>query len=173
MYPLKPYEPTEFKDSQNRYLTKGMFIEYSPSGIFTLGREDKGDIPSLFRLYMEMEDLTEYEFANAYFEDWDHWVKVSNSFFVRNHVAKWRTELEMALKAKALRKIKELSQSRDKGSFEAQKYILSKGWIDKEIEKNRRGRPSKQEVLRAAAEEAFSQDIVRDAEERLKNVTVQ
>lgn len=149
-----------------RPITQSLFLEigYSGSAIYTLGEEDKeykGKIyPSLKRLYLEHEDVTEYDFANTYLLSWSHWQRLCNNKQVRKHIDEWRFELELKLRSAGIKAIIEAALDED-GGFQAQKYLADKGW-----EKIGAGRPKKdtsevdarqEELLR----EDFSADIVR------------
>lgn len=133
-----------FKDTTGNYITQGLFIDfrYDPKyAKYCLAPEDKeydGVVyPSLKRLYLEMEDLTEYEFAYKYLCDWEHWERICENKILRAHVEKWREELEVKLRARA---IKAIAQKAATGDFNSAKWIADRGWEVK------RGRPSKQEV---------------------------
>jgi len=130
-------------DATGRYLTQGLFyeVEYDHTfAQFTLASNDKEvagrTYPSIKRLFLEMEDITEYEFALKYFVDFPHWQKICNNATLRKHIDAWRVELELKLRARAL---KNLVGQAEKGNFNAAKYIAGKEW------EHKRGRPSKQE----------------------------
>lgn len=128
--------------------------------------------PSLHRLYLEMEDPTEYDFANKYFENYEHWVMVLESPHVGNLINDWRRELDLRLRAKALNNIKEIAANEmDKNHWLANKLLVSQSWIpkdtQKELVKNGRGRPSKEEISRTARQ--MAQDEM-DIENDLKRV---
>ena len=59
------------------------------------------------------------------------------------------------MKSRALAKIKQEAKTGSKESFGANKYLLEKGWEPKEGSRNGRGRPSKDEIRKAA--EAIAQ----------------
>jgi hypothetical protein len=165
----------------NRRLLRSIFYEYNKEeGIYTLKDTDIVEVrgeastegtslcktyPSLRRLYLEEEDVTEYLFANKYLESWEHWTILCECLWFKGIVSRWRTELEMLLQAKALKYILDESISGGKNAYDANKYIVAKGWI--KLEGNRRGRPSKQEISRAAAEQAFADYKVQEDAKRL------
>jgi len=155
-------------------MTKSLFWEERlphVEPVFTLKDEDlvkDGVIyRSLYKLYMEFEDLTEYEFANTYLEGWAHWQLICEAWWFKDLIARWRTELELKLKAKAMRAIIKEAATEGKHQYEANKYLVAKGWIDKTAEPSRRGRPSKQEVDRKLKEEMF---LASDIEEDLARI---
>lgn len=131
-------------DGKGGYITHGLFYEteYSTThALYSLTNTDKeidGVVyPSLKKLYLEMEDVTEYEFATTYLVDWPHWQRCCNNSSIKKHIDQWRQELELKLRARALR---EMVAMADKGNFNAAKFIAGKEWESK------RGRPSKVEV---------------------------
>jgi hypothetical protein len=159
-------------------LTMGLFYETAfhtkEKAIFTLQDEDRvidgHTYISLYKLYMECEDLTEYDFASKYMESWKQWDRITKTNWFEPYISRWRTELELKIKARALKSIVETASKEGKSSFEAQKYLLAKGYIDKTTEPNRRGRPSKLEVERKLKEEAFlDADIQADLERISQN----
>jgi hypothetical protein len=92
---------------------------------------------------MDCDDITEYSFAQMYFEGFEHWEMVANAEWMLPLVTQWRKELELRMKSKALLRMREMAESGSKESFAANKYLLDKGWKDKE---HTRGRPSKDEI---------------------------
>ena len=155
---------SKFQDSLGRPVTQSLFLEfgYNDAAIYTLKDYDYDyegkKLPSIKRLYLEAEDVTEYEFANAYFLSYDHWLRICNMKIFKPYVEKMRTELELKLKARAMRK---LIEQADAGNFQAAKLLVDKGY-----EKRIAGRPSKEEVERQTEiqrriSDEFSADIVR------------
>lgn len=104
--------------------------------------------PSLKRLYLEMEDPTEYEFANKYLFNYDHWKELCSQEWFKEHLYKWRDELELRLKARALIMINSIAQSGGRESLTAAKFLFREVWADR---KDTPGRPSKQRIKEEAA----------------------
>src|SRR5574337_902614 len=79
-------------DGGGKPLTQSLFLEigYTEQSIYTLKEEDymyEGKLyPSLKRLYLEMEDLTEYEFANTYLLGWKHWKRLCENKLIRKRM---------------------------------------------------------------------------------------
>lgn len=151
-------------DASGKPLTQGLFLEigYTESSIYTLKDNDheyNGKLlPSIKRLYLEMEDVTEYEFANQYFLGWGHWQRICNNKVIRKHVDEWRVELELKLRARAA---KLMVQQAEGGSYQAVKWLADRGWDVKKA-----GRPTKEDVesekkAMAKAESEYGADIVR------------
>lgn len=154
------------KTPQGNYITQGLFLEihYPDTAIYTLGDEDKeykGKVyPSLKRLYLEMEDVVEYAFACKYLCGWDHWQRICNNAMVREHILKWRNELELKLRSASFADI--LKKSRDDHNLAASKWIADKGWL-----KRGAGRPSKEELER---EKNFHLSVLQDYSDDLKRI---
>lgn len=156
-----------FKNSSGTFFTQQLFFETSGADksnvIYTLKPEDHMGYASLKRLYIEIEDPTEYEFANAHLGGWEHWIKLSTAPWFQHYITSWRTELELLIKAKAYRAIAKEASSDSKNAFMANKYILEslRKLKDGDSDKPSRGRPSNEEIKRTALE-IVSKDISVD-----------
>ncbi len=153
-----------FLDSGGKPLTQSIFLEvgYSDQAVYTLKEEDheyKGKLyPSLKRLYLEMADVTEYEFANTYLLGWRHWKRLCENKLLRKYIDEWREELELKMRAKG---VKEAIRAAEAGGFQAAKWLSDKGWDQRGA-----GRPSKAEVERekkfqARVSDEYGADVVR------------
>lgn len=145
--------PNRFKTEQGVRLTRGLFYETTlldkSTVLYTLKTEDHQGYSSLYRLYMEIGDPTEYKFAQAYLDGWDHWEVLTKSTWFIPHVERWRRELQVRGASEALSRISEIAKANDKNAFAANKFLLETK------KKNEVGRPSK-EAVREAAEKHFS-----------------
>lgn len=137
---------SRLKDSMGRVITQSLFLENgydTDLAVYTLTDEDKdykGKVyPSLRRLYLECMDPTEYVFATTYLWGWEHWLRLQNNKLMQPHIASWREELEVKLRAQAIRQIRTAAL----GNFNAAKWIADGSWTTKT-----RGRPSKAELER-------------------------
>lgn len=145
---IEPYfkDKSIFKDKTGRFITQGLFIDFSYDdtyAVYTLEDQDKeykGILyPSLKRLYLEMEDPTEYNFANTYLYSWKHWQNIKNNKALYEHIEQWQEELEVRVRAKGVASV--LRQA-EKDSFNAAKWVADGSWSTK------RGRPSNEEKAR-------------------------
>lgn len=170
----KNYSFSDLKDSMGRYRTQSLFWEfrfkededkYSP--LFSLKEYDleKGKVtyPSLKQIYMSYDHIPgfEYEFALDVFGSWDHWSKLATETIpeIRNTVKGWRDELEIKLKAQAIKSLIAASREDDAKGFNAAKYLADKGYAPT------RGRPSKEEVEREKKIQAgVSKELQEDME---------
>lgn len=121
--------------------TRNEFTNYS------LKKEDHevGDKTylSLHKIYVEMEDPTEYEFALSVFGDFSVWENLCNLSWFRVHHNQMKKELMLKLKARTIKNmIKDLAEG--KASYNAQKYLADAGYL--EGNEKKRGRPSKEEL---------------------------
>jgi len=161
---MEVIDKSVFKDSNGRYITQGLFLELgykTDNAVYTLDDEDKtykGVVyPSLKRLYLEMSDVTEYEFSRAHLCGWQHWKRISANKIIAPHIEDWREELELALRAEGLQTI--ITAASNSDSFAAGKWLVDRGWI-----KRAAGRPSKNEVADALEKDkklsaGFQQDF--------------
>src|SRR4051812_9605533 len=109
----EPLNPFRHKTGQRKL--KNLFYEQSPADktgvVYTLKNHDHMGYPSMYRLYMEFDDPTEYSFAIATLDGWDHWEILCECTWFKPYVAKWRKELDVRTRARALNKIKQVSDS--------------------------------------------------------------
>lgn len=147
-------ERSMFRNASGVLYTKALFVETASYEdrthiMYTLRNKDHEKYPSLYKLYMEMEDVLEYDFANKYFEGWEHWLKITENQIVKEYVEQWRRELEIKLRAKALNEIRKVAKEGGRNSYEANKLLLDGKWKSKEEDhkSNHRGRPKKEEII--------------------------
>lgn len=154
-----------FKDKQGKWLTQSLFLEmgYKAQAIFTLedkDREYKGKTyKSLKRLYLELEDPTEYEVSTLHLGGWNHWKRLRGNKLLAKHLDEWKDELSIKLTAKGVKLAIQIAT--DGGTFQAAKWLADTGW-----EKRIAGRPSKEDVegeLKKQARDSddFAEDILR------------
>lgn len=161
-----------YRNSNNVLLLRGLFVETSSnpdSVIYTLKDHDYKGYPSLKKLYLDTNDITEYTFATTYLESWTHWKLLSETTWFAPMAEVWREELELKNRAEALAAIISKSKTNDKEAFQAAKYVADKGW-DKSAPKSTKGRPSKADIARAAHEIAEDHSQIEQDYERLKLV---
>jgi hypothetical protein len=164
---------TKYRNSMGVQLTKALFwemVEDKRYCLYTLKTRDHQNCLSLYRLYMDMDDITEYRFANTYFEGFEHWESIAAAHWMKEHVSQWRKELELRMKSNALYRMREMADSSSKEAFSANKYLLDKGWKDKD---STRGRPSKEEIKSEATRIAIEQSTFDEDLQRMTNITVQ
>ncbi len=161
-----------FKGTAGHRLLRGLFYETilgdKDSVVYTLKDSDHKGYPSLYRLYMELEDQTEFVFANTYLDGWEHWEMLTECNWFRPYAARWRKELELKLKARYLAQVKQASEGDSPQAVQNAKYLLEKGWDKKDqTSSGKRGRPSKDEILMEATRLAQTKSRIDEDFERL------
>lgn len=154
---------SKFTNAKGVFLTKSLFVDFSYNGntdqcLYTLrSYDDPRGYPSLKRLYLESNDPTEYEFATKYFAGWDHWQLLLKTSFISSEIDSWRKELELKLRASALKEIINTADplSGARNYYEANKFLVTGGWLNNEEKKEaaKRGRPSKNDIRQKAVAE--------------------
>jgi hypothetical protein len=119
---------------------------------------------SFYKLYMQTEDPTEYLFAKTYLDGWQHWELLCRAPWFKPYLVRFRTELDLGIRAAALQRIKGESKSNSKNAFTANRFLLEKGWISKE---STRGRPSNDEITRKAQEVLQDSQILDEDFQRI------
>lgn len=153
-----------------RPLTQGLFLEVGYNtqyAVYTLEDEDKSYkdnlYPSLKKLYLACGDPTEYTFAKKYLLNWQHWKRLNENKLLREHFDDWRDELEVSIRSEAFMTILDQSAA-EQGAFQSAKWLADRGW-----EKQKVGRPSKQEQVREARiNERVSDALMGDVERMSK-----
>lgn len=157
------------------FQTKGLFYELTlPDDRKVMGtswtlKEDDLEADgmvyrSMKKFYLETEDVTEYDFAMAALGSYKHWERVLESPIIRPHIDQWRKELNLKLKARAMRSIIKTATEEDKWTFQAMKYLADNDYLDK---KNKRGRPSKDEIKAELRKEVEINKTFKDDAERI------
>lgn len=164
---LKPY----LENSVGRPATQSFIWEKANDRtkcVFTIKdddfvTDDGRTMYSLPKLYMEIADPTEYEFARQVFGSWKYWQQFR--MCVREEHRDWQEELEIKLRSQALRNLALLQYSdKEATAIQAQKYVAEYGW-DKKV-----GRPSKADVQRQQRIHAGISDEVNEDLQRIKKI---
>lgn len=155
----------KFRNATNSRYLKGLFYETTDADkstvVYTLKDVDHQGFPSLYQIYMEVGDPTEYLFATATLDGWEHWEMLTNCTWFKPYVDRWRRELELKIRSDALIRIREEAKNRaSANSYAANKFLLEKGWAPKET--GSRGRPKKEDVRKEA-------EVIALADKRIKN----
>lgn len=161
-----------FRASNGKFRTSDLFIEMNQSespAYYTTSNQDRivdGVVyKSLKQLYLDEEDITEFDFANKYLEGYEHWEQFVNSTRLKDMIDQWRKELVLKIKSRCLKGI--IRDAVRENKYEANKFLITNGWVDKDHEgKKVRGRPSKEEIKQeitrqASIEKEFEEDLNR------------
>jgi hypothetical protein len=122
--------------------------------------EDQGRFKSLYKLYMLMADPSEVMFARAYFESYEHWLTICEAPWAKEHINRWRTELDLSIRAAAVKAIYDKSiDPTDKDCFMASRFLVQNGYSLKVAPKpaaktGLAGRPTR-EAIKKEAEALF------------------
>lgn len=159
------------KDSNGKWRTYSLFWEHRQDKYkYFWSLKDKGteELPSLKEIYLSYNHIPEFEytFAEEVIGSWAHWMRLCRSG-LKPHIAEWREELDIKLKANAMRAIINTSVEGDGASrLQAAKYLSDKGYSQL------RGRPSKAEKERIAKQEVGLHNEIEDDLERVGLTTI-
>lgn len=159
-----------FKANNGNWFTKQLFFETTSADksnvIYTLKDTDHMGYPSLYRLYIDTSDPTEYLFATSALGGWAHWEYLLENNWFKPIIAQWRRELEIKIKSTALALlITEASGPDPKTRVAVNRYLLDKDWTP---DAKKRGRPTKASIREAAHELVSAQDRIMNDFENLK-----
>jgi hypothetical protein len=164
----------KFKDSRGKFRTQSLFREMEIPGYpayYTLAADDIPPYLSLKRLYLDMQDPTEYLFAESYLGGWIHFQSMyKNCKWFRDEVDEWREELKVRMTSDAIRHMIELvanPKARDSVRLAAAKYLAEQGWKTDVKSAPKRGRPSNAEVQGELQRAARQRAILEDDAERI------
>ena len=141
---------------------KQLFSEFNTKDpTYTLADKDQCKIPSLYRLYMEMEDLTEFDFANKYFNGLSHWKTLCSLSWFQPYVIRWREELQEKIRSRSLKILIEESTKDGPSKVSINKYLVEKGYLSNPPP-SPKGRPLKDRSIPPSLELQQSNDTSED-----------
>ena len=157
---------TAFRTKSNTHVTISLFKEiptpHFEYAVYTLDDRDFTSDGKVYysakKLFLEEGDVTGYQFATKWLDGWDHLQKILKSKKFLPVYEGWVQELEVKLRSEGLREVIKLSSA---GNYNASKLLIDKGWAQK------RGRPSKEEVQGARAQEARIKDEIDEDLQRV------
>ena len=160
---------SKYLNGSGARLTKQLFVENqyinpeSNLASYTMLHDDKVfegvTYPSLYRLYMEVGDITEKKFVDDHLYDWEQWTRLVNSPFFRDEVAQWREQLRKKVESNLVdRLLRDALDVKSKTSASSAKYLLDR--VTKTTK--RVGRPIKEGTT--DLEENTLRDVVSDLE---------
>jgi hypothetical protein len=156
-----------FKNSLGVLRLKKLFWEHcAPDekalAVYVLADEDRHGLPSLKQLYLQGQDLTEYDFALAHLDSWEHWERLCNCSWFQDTLAQWRKELALKFKAQAIKRVQAEAEGTGKNSFQANKWLIDHGHVGEAVKgMGKKGRPTKDEVIEYIAKEDLEDDLQR------------
>lgn len=174
--PFTNHFDNPMKDPQGRFRTGSLFWELRRKEdgrderlppIFTTKEEDFTvdgvTYKSLKKVYMSYDHIPgfEYDFAMDTLGSWDHWQRLCTNGEISKLIKDWRTELEIKIKAEAMKTVLAQSRDREKG------LTAARTLLGEEHKGAKRGRPSKEEVQRQQKIEAGIRDNIQEDMDRL------
>lgn len=131
-----------------------------PESIF-YRKEDSNLLKSIYLLYLEYSDPSEYNFAIGTLGSWEHWRQLREATFFQDTYKLMKNALDAKVKGEAIQAARQVASLGGPQALQAAKWLHSLG-----EGKAKRGRPSKDEVegqLKRDAEEArrINEDIKR------------
>lgn len=159
--------PDQLKAANNKTIGSGLFIELSYDDkthvIWTLKEFDhEQGYPSFHQLYMSYceDDPTEYTLATEVFGSWPAWEVISNQKAVKAYIDEYRKEVIVRIKSNAIKAIA-LEAKSGKASYQANKLLLDKGWLDAEATKTAKARIAKRKQEETKALSLLAEDAER------------
>lgn len=177
MFATKQTIATKFRHATGGLYTRKLFFEMANGDteqvLYTLKDRDwvgtSGAVyPSLYLLYLAEEDTFEFNFANKYFENYDHWLTITKTDWFEPVIARWRNELSLKIQSQALVRLREDARTTSRSAFASNRYLLERGWSVDAQTKTGRGRPSKEQIRAEAKRQA---DLNREVEDDLARLT--
>lgn len=160
----------KFRSSKGRLLGQSLFIDLAIKTIsraderlslYAFGKKDithEGKVyPSLYRLYLEMEDPIGYDFANKYLDGWKHLEELKKSRWFAPWFEEASEELKVRMRIKTIRQMQEKAAE---GNVAAIKFMNERAWEDEG--KSKAGRPSKKKIKEEAAKMIKDDESVLD-----------
>lgn len=160
---------SKFKNDMGRRYLEALFYERTLSDkstvVYTLKDEDHLSFPSLYKLYMAADDPTEFSFAVTNLDGWVHWEELRECSWFQPYITRWRRELEVRIRSRALLRLREAAEAGNKDSLAANRFLLDSGWNG--ATKAHKGRPTKADIQAAAQEEVSNRNRITEDFSRL------
>ena len=147
------------KDVMGRFRTQSLFTEMKVKSYpapFTLKDKDYKGALSMYRLYMEYGDPTEYSQAIGLLGSLRHWELLTSRDWFKPYITRWRDELRVRTESERFKEMKNINKTipGTPQAIQATKWLAERYGEKKPAPK--RGRPSKDEkdvALRQMIEE--------------------
>ena len=151
---------THFKDTQGRFRTQSLFIEYPHENYpahFTLKKKGMKGYVNMYAKYMEIGDPTEYQVAVQLLGSWDHWQQLCRTKWFTLRLHGWREELKTKMESDRYYEMAGKVDS-EKAGVQATKWLADRYGASEDMP-HKRGRPTSDEKL------AYLKQLERDAED--------
>jgi hypothetical protein len=157
------------KDTVGRLRTQSLFYEMrSPKypAPFTLKDRDHEGRVSMYRIYMEIGDPTEYQQALALLGSWKHWKQLTSTDWFETYVSRWREELKTKFESARYEEMVEVAKTQ-KGTPQG---VQATKWLAERYtqrDKPVRGRPSNAEKAKYLKNASEEDKLLKEEAERL------
>ena len=157
------------KDTMGRFRTQSLFIEHKHESYpapFTLKDYDNKGAISMYQMYMDAGDPTEYTQAIAMLGSWKHWQLLTSTNWFKPTVEQWRDELKVKFESDRYREMKEVTET-CKGTPQG---VSATKWLAERysrVSSPKRGRPSKAEKARHIKQESEETRILTEDAKRI------
>lgn len=99
--------------------------------------------------FLEANDPTGFVFSEEWLEDgYRHWKNFRKAYEAKSEIQEWESTLDIQLQAKAIRAIAE-----QKDSFQANKWLADRGWIEKEDNRTKQAKKAADKVASEVADD--------------------
>lgn len=149
------------KNSSGKHFTKGLFYETATTpgtAVYTLKDHDHGAYLSLYLLYMDVGDPTEYRFARQHLDGWKHWEILQECSWLKGYISRWRSELSVRIQSEAIVTIRGIASGSGRDALSACKTLLEMT----SSKKARVGRPNKETSVEPAIEALEARMVAED-----------
>ena len=160
------------KDTMGRFRTQSLFVEHKHESYpapFTLKPYDHRGAKSMYILYMDAGDPTEYTQAIAMLGSWRHWTILTNTQWFKPIVMEWRDELKVKFESDRYREMVSVTEE-CKGTPQG---VSATKWLAErysKVSKPKRGRPSKIEKAASLQHDKEEDALVAEEAQRLSTL---
>ena len=157
------------KDSMGRFRTLSLFVENKHEKYpapYSLKPYNHRGAMSMYQIYMDVGDPTEYTQAIALLGSWKHWTLLSECEWFKPLLKEWRNELETKFESDRFLEMEDVAKTH-KGTPQG---VSATKWLAERystVRKPKRGRPSKAEKKAALIEETEDDKLHQEDAERL------
>lgn len=105
---------------------------------------DSNLLKSIYQLYLEYNDPSEYSFAQGTFgqDGWTHWLKIRKCSFFKDIYEKMQAALRAKLEAEAIQAVRQVAQT-----VTGTQALQAAKWLHDAVQpKKGKGRPSKEQI---------------------------
>jgi hypothetical protein len=149
------------RGESGKLLSVGLFRETSndtEAAVFCLNSEGNKTQPSLYQIYRQYDDPTEYTFAMEVFGEFRAWKQISENPRIKPWVDSWREEMEARIRSEG---IEQLRKQAENGSTAAARWIGEAGWKPKKTGPKPKAEAEKEERVQAGIADHVKEHLSR------------